>query len=112
MEEESWDKSLIENPQRSETENKIKISLKEFLSFILCGEIEIDDFEDANLAYSIYYPKTWKSTKKSKSLRTTKKPYLPMSPDLRVCDIIRLGFKANFIVDKNLSTGVHENFFF
>ena len=75
--------------------------------------MEIDDFEDANLAYANYYPKKRKSTKTSKSLRKTKKPYHPMSPDLRVCDIIRLVFKTkvNFIVDKYLSTRGAINFF-
>ena len=86
-----WDKLLIEDLQRSQTKSKIKISLKEFLSYILCGEIEIDEFEDANC-----YPKTWKSMKTSKSLWTSKKPSHPMSPDLRVGYIIR------FVFDKNL----------
>ena len=90
-----WDKLLIEDLQRSQTKTKIKISLKEFLSFILCGEIEIDDFEDANLAYANCYPKTWKSIKTSKSLWTSKKPSHPMSPDLRFGYIIRLVFDKN-----------------
>ena len=86
---------LIKDVQRSQTKSKIKISLKEFLSFILCGEIEIDEFEDANLAYANCYPKTCKSIKTSKSLRTSKKPSHPMSPDLRVGDIIRFVFGKN-----------------
>ena len=91
-----WDKLLIEDLQRSQTKSKIKISLKEFLSFILCGDIEMDDFEDANLAYANCYQKTWKSIKTSKSLWTSKKPSHPMSPDLRVGYIIRFVFDRIF----------------
>ena len=84
---------IVQDRHQSKSKSQIRVSFKEFISFILCGEIEFDDFENFE-----FHANTgrWKTSKASSS-RISKKISLPMSPIINVGDILVLRLVLNHV---------------
>ena len=88
----SYSHCIVKDRHQSKSKRQIRVSFKEFISFILCGENEFDDMENFE-----FHANTgmWKTSKASSS-RISKKISLPMSTIINVGDIavLSLVFKT------------------
>ena len=84
---------IVKDRHNSKSKGQISVSFREFISFILCGEIELDDFENFENFEFHANSGRWKTSKASPA-RLSKNISLPMSPTFN--DIFRLVFNTCF----------------